>query len=353
MLLHVRCLAPLLALPLLTGCGAGYLTQAAAGQWSVMKEREPIGELIESPSTDPALKARLETLQEARRYASEQLALPDNDSYTSYADIGRDYVVWNVVATPEFSVAPKQWCFPVAGCVAYRGYFSETRARDYALTLASRGYDVTVGGVAAYSTLGRFSDPVLSSMLAYDDRQLAGILFHELAHQVAYSPDHSAFNEAFAMSVEEEGLARWLAAQGRQQELGQLQLRRAQQAEVAKLFAAHREELRRLYASAVPDAQMRERKHEIFIDLTLGLREFESRTGRRGIYASWVAEGLNNAHLASVATYQDCVPKFAALLVEHDGDLPRYYAAVKSMAADPVRAGAWCAPAKEAVSAAE
>lgn len=344
----------MLALPLLGGCGAGYLTQAAAGQWSVMKEREPIGQLVDSPSTDPALKVRLETLQEVRRYASARLGLPDNESYTSYADIGREYVVWNVVATPGFSVAPKQWCFPIAGCVAYRGYFSEASARDYALTLASKGYDVTVGGVAAYSTLGRFSDPVLSSMLAYSDAQLAGILFHELAHQVAYSPDNSAFNEAFAMSVEEEGLSRWLASQGRAQELGQVMLRRSQQAEVAKLFAAHREELRRLYASGAPEPQMRARKHEIFIDLTLELREFEARTGRRGIYASWVAEGLNNAHLASVATYQDCVPKFTALLQEMDGDLPRYYGAVKAIAADSARARTWCAPpGKQAVSAAE
>lgn len=344
----------MLALPLLSGCGAGYLTQAAAGQWSVMKEQEPIGKLVESPSTDPALKARLETLQQARRYASVELGLPDNESYTSYADIGREYVVWNVVATPGFSIAPKQWCFPIAGCVAYRGYFSEERARDYALTLASQGYDVTVGGVAAYSTLGRFSDPVLSSMLAYSDAQLAGILFHELAHQVAYSADTSSFNEAFAMSVEEAGLSRWLASQGRAQELDQLRLRRSQQAEVAKLFAAHREELRRLYASAVPEPDMRARKHEIFIDLTLALREFEARTGRRGLYASWVAEGLNNAHLASVATYQDCVPKFTSLLKQMDGDLPRYYEAVKAIAADSARARAWCAPAaKQAVSAAE
>ncbi|HNS26702.1 MAG TPA: aminopeptidase, partial [Steroidobacteraceae bacterium] len=218
MLLDVRIFALLLLLPL-SGCGSLYLAQAAAGQWGVMAAREPIETVVADPATPQELRARLEQVMAAREFASRELALPDNASYRQYAALDRPYVVWNVVAVPEFAIEPKEWCFPIAGCIAYRGYFSEQRARNYALTLESRGYDVVVGGVAAYSTLGRFADPVLSTMMGYGDAQLVGVIFHELAHQVVYVAGDSAFNEAFAVAVEQEGLARWLAWRG---ELGQL-----------------------------------------------------------------------------------------------------------------------------------
>lgn len=345
MLLDVRIAALLLVLPL-SGCGTLYLAQAAAGQWQVMAAREPIAAVLADPATPPPLRARLELVAAAREFASRSLALPDNASYRRYAALDRRYVVWNVVAAPEFSVAPKEWCFPVAGCVAYRGYFSERRARDYALTLESRGYDVVVGGVAAYSTLGRFADPVLSTMLVYGDEQLAAVIFHELAHQVVYVPGDSAFNEAFAVTVEQEGLARWLGQRGEPDALAAWRQHRDVQAEAAALFATYRQTLRQLYAGGLDAPAMRVRKREVLARLGDALRALEARSGVPVAYAH-VDAGLNNAHLASVATYFDCVPGFERLLAGAGHDLPRFYAAVKTLAAAPPqqRRAAVCAVA--------
>ncbi len=334
MLPDVRLLACLAALPL-SGCGTLYLAQAAAGQWQVMAARRPIVAVEADPATSPQLRARLAEISAARDFASRQLGLPDNGSYRQYAAIDREYVVWNVVATPEFSVVPREWCFPVAGCVAYRGYFSERRARDYALTLESRGYDVVVGGVTAYSTLGRFADPVLSSMLVHGDEQLAAVIFHELAHQAVYVPGASAFNEAFAVTVEREGLTRWLAARGTPERLVAWQARRVAQAQVAVLIATHRAELRRLYATSLDAQSMRAGKRAILRALAADLRAFEQRTGMASGYARWFDVGLNNAHLASVATYFGCVPGFERMLRAVHNDLRDFYAAVKALAAGP------------------
>ncbi len=334
MLLDVRLLACLAALPL-SGCGTLYLAQAAAGQWQVMAARRPIPAIEADPATSPQLRARLAQIVAVRDFASQELGLPDNGSYRQYAAIGREYVVWNVVVAPEFSVVPREWCFLVAGCVAYRGYFSERRARDYALALEARGYDVVVGGVAAYSTLGRFADPVLSSMLAYGDEQLAAVIFHELAHQVAWAPGDSAFNEAFAVTVEQESLTRWLVARGTPEKLVMWQKRRVAQAEIAALFAARRAELRRLYATPLAAPDMRAGKRAILRALVDDLRAFEQRSGMASGYARWFDVGLNNAHLASVATYFGCVPGFERMLRAAGGELPRFYAAVKELAAGP------------------
>lgn len=347
MLLDVRIFALLLVLPL-SGCGSLYLAQAAAGQWGVMSAREPIEAVAADPATPEDLRARLEEVMAAREFASRELALPDNASYRQYAALDRPYVVWNVVAVPEFEVAPKEWCFPIAGCIAYRGYFSERRARDYALTLESRGYDVVVGGVAAYSTLGRFADPVLSTMMGYGDAQLAGVIFHELAHQVVYVAGDSSFNEAFAVVVEQEGLARWLALRGQPGKLEAWRAWRAAQAELAAVFARYRELLRRLYAGNPGAPAMRERKREVLAGLAAELRALEVRSGVRMGYAH-IDAGLNNAHLASIATYFECVPGFERLLAAEGGDLPRFYAAVKALAAAPpaARHAAVCAAPRE------
>src|SRR6185295_11481548 len=174
----------------LTGC---YLMQAAGGQMEIASKREPIAEVLADSTTPPKLRTRLEYVAAARDFASVELGLPDNASYRSYADVGRPYVVWNVFATAEFSVEPKRWCFPIAGCVVYRGYFSEAGAENYARRLRFRGNDVEVGGVAAYSTLGHFRDPLLNTMMSWSDAQIAATLFHELAHQLVYVPGDSAF----------------------------------------------------------------------------------------------------------------------------------------------------------------
>ncbi len=190
--------------------GGCYLLQSVQGQLSLMSKREPITRVIDQPSTPPTLRAQLEAVSSIRDFASRELGLPDNGSYRSYADVGRRYVVWNVVAAPEFSVDAKEWCYPIVGCVAYRGYFVEARARRFAARLGGRGFDVMVGGVAAYSTLGHFNDPVLNTMMGWNDVELASIIFHELTHQLLYVPNDSSFNEALATTVEEEGVRRWL-----------------------------------------------------------------------------------------------------------------------------------------------
>jgi predicted aminopeptidase len=321
---------------LLPGCGTLYLTQAAHGEWSVLHAREPIDKVLADPHTPPELRARLTQVRAAREFAVSELGLPDNDSYRSYADIGRAYVVWNVVAAPEFSVEPRRWCFPVAGCVDYRGYFHEREARDFALELEAQGFDVVVEGVPAYSTLGKFGDPVLSSMLRYSDDELAATIFHELAHQLLYVRDDSEFNEAFAITVEDTGLERWLA---HQQQTARMQTFREDQAHeqaFLELLAHTRAQLVRLYASGVPHAEMRERKAQAFARLATDMRALERRQGETyPLYEEWIAAGLNNAHLAAVATYYNCVPGFVRLLEREDNDLERFYAAVRELAKEP------------------
>ena len=186
----------------LAGCAQlQYYFQAAQGQYALWSDARPIEDWLGDPATDPVLKARLEKALLIRRFAVRQLGLPDNASYKNYAALSRPFVLWNVVATPELSLRPIQWCFPIAGCVSYRGYYSKQDALAYAAELRAEGDDVQVGGVPAYSTLGWFSDPLLSTFINYSDAELARMVFHELAHQVVYVPGDSQFNEAFATSV--------------------------------------------------------------------------------------------------------------------------------------------------------
>lgn len=331
-----RALLAALAMMPLSGCGTTYVLQAAGGQLQVMHEREPTDKVIADPNTPASLRRHLEQIQAVRDFASRELGLPDNKSYRSYADIGRPFVVWNVVATPEFSVTPEHWCFPVAGCVAYRGYFHEEAAQKFAYEMREKGFDVAVGGVPAYSTLGKFADPVLSSMVRYGDDDLAAMVFHELAHQLLYAKDDSAFNEAFATTVEDAGLERWIAQQGGGIRIREYRDQQAREAATVKLLAAARTRLAHLYASALPPQVMRERKQQILAELAAQIRAAEHREGvTYPLYDEWIAAGLNNAQLASIATYYDCVPGFKRLLAQADGDLPRFYAAAGEAAKLP------------------
>ncbi len=319
----------------LGGCGTLYVAQAAGGQWRVMHARRPIDQVVADPGTPESLRTRLQDVRAARDFAVTALHLPDNRSYRTYADIKRPFVVWNVVATPEFSVEPKQWCFPIAGCVAYRGYFKESRARAFAARLGAKGFDVIVGGVPAYSTLGKLSDPVLSSMMRYGATELAAIIFHELAHQRLYVKDDTEFNEAFATAVEDAGLARWLASRGQSDRIEEYQREQANERDFVAVFTRGRTELRRLYVSGLPPAQMRTAKAEILSRVTQSVRDLQIRTGEQQAYEAWLQEGLNNAHLASIATYYDCVPGFERLLTEQGDDLERFYAAARELARKP------------------
>ena len=212
-----------------------------------MAKREPIRGVIDKPTTSAALRAQLEAVTSIRDFASRDLGLPDNGSYRSYADVGRPYVVWNVVAAPEFSVDPKQWCYPFVGCVAYRGYFAENKARSYAAGLRAAGLDVFIGGVAAYSTLGHFDDPILNTMVGWNDVELASIIFHELTHQLLYVPNDASFNEALATTVAEAGVRRWLKQQGRDRDLADHQLEQERYLAVIALFNATRTQLREVH----------------------------------------------------------------------------------------------------------
>jgi predicted aminopeptidase len=328
LLLILVCLA-------LGGCGTLYVAQAARGQMQILTAREPIKRVLSNPKTDPGLRKRLEVVRAAREFASRELGLPNNKSYTSYADLKREFVVWSVVATPEFSVEPREWCFPIVGCVAYRGYFRQASAEKFADALRAQGFDTIVGGVPAYSTLGKFNDPILNTMMSYGDDELASIMFHELSHQVIYIADDTSFNEAFAVTVEQEGLARWLRSHGREDELTKYHKRRERQAEGVALVTRFRRELKMLYGTDLPAAAMRARKAEVFARLVRELRELDSRYGTQSGLASELDGKPNNARLASLATYYECVPGFEKLLADEQRDLRRFFAAVRTLAQLP------------------
>ena len=326
-----------MGLVVLSGCASTlYLWQATRGEWRVLHGRRPIIDVIDDPRTSEPLVRELGEVRQARRFASRQLGLPNNDSYRTYVNIGRRYVVWNVVAAPEFSVKPRQWCFPIAGCVAYRGYFDEKSARRFAEGLQRRGYDVVVEGVPAYSTLGRLPDPVMSSMMRYGSDELAAMIFHELAHQMLYVKNDSRFDEAFAMTVENEGMKRWLAYRHEPQRFEEFERESDADRRFAGLLRRTRDRLARLYASGIARARMLRRKKMAFSRLARRIRALEHRLALRSpLYDRWIAEGLNNADLASVGTYYDCLPGFERLLEREGDNLPRFYAAARRLAHEP------------------
>lgn len=305
---------------LISGC---YYLQAGAGQWQVMQKREPIAEIIDDDDTPEALKERLRLVQAARQFSIDDLALPDNESYRTYADIEREFVVWNVFAAPEFSLQPKQWCFPVAGCVSYRGYFSRKAAFKAAGRLEKDGFDVFVGGVSAYSTLGNFADPVLSSMMRWDDIRLAGVLFHELAHQVLYVKGDTGFNESFATAVEEYGVERWLSSRGRQDDIATYRERRRLRREIMGLVATAREDLQRSFEMAVNEEQKRRLKSARLERLAVEVANLLELAGREP--GDWRGNALNNARLVSMMLYDGRLAAFRAVLERCDGDIRCFY----------------------------
>ena len=312
--------------------GGCYLLESAQGQLELMSKREPISRVVANPATPLALRTQLEAVSRIRQFAIRDLELPDNGSYRSYADVGRPYVVWNVFAAPEFSVDAKEWCYPIVGCVAYRGYFVEQRARRFADKLRRRGLDVAIGGVAAYSTLGHFNDPVLNTMLGWNDVELASIIFHELTHQLIYVPNDADFNEALATTVEQEGVRRWLRSLGREKDLTRYQLEQERFLEVVHLLNATRATLRTLFASGLDPARMRSQKAAVYASLRSSYAELRTEWGGHAPFDAWFDGEVNNAHLASVATYYDCVPGFQRELASVGGDLGAFYRRVRAMA---------------------
>jgi predicted aminopeptidase len=313
-----------------TGCAAPYYWQAISGQFELLRKREPLEDVIADESTDPKLRATLARIETMRRFAVEELLLPDNDSYKSYVALDRPYVVWNVVATQEFSVDPQRWCFPFAGCVAYRGYFDKAAADRFAAKLAADGLDVHSGGSTAYSTLGYFNDPVLSTMVAGGEQYVASLLFHELAHQQLYVKGDSEFSEAFAMVIEELGTERWLNRHGTPADLERYRTRRQRRAQFAELITTQQARLRALYASGAPPEELRERKEQAFATLRLEYEALRAAWAGSSDYDAWFAQPLNNATLASVATYTRWLPALRAR-IERVG-LKQFYADAAELA---------------------
>lgn len=331
----IRCWVVGLMLAALSGCSSvSYYSQLAGGQWSLLRAREPVARVIADPARPQALRDHLAQSQKARAFASEHLHLPDNPSYRLYADIGRPYVVWNVFATSEFSLSPQTYCFPIAGCVAYRGYYSQGAARGQAALLKQQGMDVSIGGVEAYSTLGWFNDPIMSSMLSWGDERLATLIFHELAHQRFYVKDDTEFNESYATFVEQEGTRQWRTFRGLPP-ASEVALQQRDQ--FIGLILDTRKRLEVLYAQPLSADAMRQAKAAEFARLRGEYRHMRDQqwAGDKR-YDAWVNLPLNNARLLPFGLYDRWVPAFATLFRQVGGDWVAFFTAVEKIGGLPM-----------------
>jgi predicted aminopeptidase len=300
-----------------------YYDQAINGQMEILRNKEPISDLVDNPETPEQLRKKLIFIQGVRDFAAKELHLPVDDHYLSYVALNRPYVVWNVFAAPQFSMTPKTWCFPIVGCVSYRGYFSEEDARRFGDSLKQEGYDVYTGGAIAYSTLGWFDDPVLSTFISLSEPDTAALIFHELAHGILYVKDDTAFNESFATAVAQEGLRRWQASandpKGYEIWLGKHRLRRKFTALVSK----YRARLEALYESDLP--MTAKQKAAVFTQMRTEFRDLKADHSGMAAYDPWFNYPLNNAQLISVSTYHNWVPAFGRMLSESGGNLEKFY----------------------------
>ena len=317
----------------LCGCQTvSFYGQAVWGHTRIMLSQRPITELLNDPGTPSHLRAKLSYVLELREFAARELRLPVGESYRDYADIGRSHVVWNVFAAPDLSLTPKTWCYPIAGCAAYRGYFEQPAAERYAASLSQEGYDVFVWGATAYSTLGWFDDPVLSTFLRLDHTQVAALMFHELAHRLLYIQGDSAFNESFATAVEQMGLRRWAAVRNEQGLQAAYDCQQRLQEEFYSLVSSSIHDLQAVYASDLPAAEKRIRKTAVFSQLQRDFERLKQRLPGLSRYDRWLASGLNNAGLTSVSTYRELVPAFERLLQQSNGSLSVFYEHCRALA---------------------
>ena len=356
----------------LSSCGGvRYYAQAIGGHLEVMRLARPIEDVAGDPATPPVLRDKLGRAQAMRDFAVRHLGLPDSGSYRRYADLGRPFVVWNVVATPEFSVTPVESCYPVAGCVSYRGWYRESRARDDAEERVREGLDVRVGGVPAYSTLGWFDDPLLNTFLVFPEAEVARLLFHELAHQVVYVSGDTTFNESFAVAVEEEGVRRWLEANAdananaKDGERERYEAFSARRRQFVALITVYRDRFKAFYrqterdggappaqaeAHAAALAERRAGKARLFAELDRDYDKLKTEWGGFAGYDRIMGRNLpaagtgapaagyampNNALLAAIVSYSEWLPAFRALLRKSPGDMAAFYREVKALAGVP------------------
>ncbi|MDH5600098.1 MAG: aminopeptidase [Gammaproteobacteria bacterium] len=302
-----------------------------AGHNELMEKQKPVNEILANNETKPRLRALLVSSQKIRDFASKSLHLPNNDSYRSYADLKRPFAVWNVVAANEFAVEAKKWCFLVVGCLSYRGYFSKDDALAYANELKKEGYDVYVAGANAYSTLGWFDDPLLNTMMYKSEARRAGIIFHELAHQQVYIDNDSGFNEAFATTVEQEGVRRWLISRGKQESYQQYLDDKKRDMELNLLLKQTRQRLKAVYQRKLDDEEKRAAKKIVFKQMQEKYQHLKKSWGGYNAYDKWMKQELNNAHLLLIATYHDLVPMFQTMLSKEKHDLKNFYTAVEQL----------------------
>jgi predicted aminopeptidase len=315
----------LIAAPL-AGCSSlNYYRKALVGQLELMNKVRPIETVINDESVPVDVRRRLEIIKQARSFAVTELKLPDNNSYRDYADLQRPYAMWSVFATPPYSLAPVKWCYPFVGCYHYRSYFNHAESQSFAQQLQEEGFDTYVAGVPAYSTLGWFDDPVINTMMHWEDYDLVGTLFHELAHQQLHIANDTTFNESFARAVEQEGLRRWMVAQQQSQRYQAYQADvKREQAFVALILQA-RNQLEVLYQTEMPEQKKFIQKLDIFRQLRARYFKLRESWGGVSSYDHWILSGINNAKVQSIATYYDYVPGFKKILADCDNDMQRFY----------------------------
>ena len=330
-----------------SGCHTlGFYGQAVKGQYQIFAHQESIDRLAAEPETPASLKQRFTLLEDLRGFAKAQLKLPTDSHYRKYVDVHRPFVVWNVEAAPEFSMEPKTWWYPMLGSLEYRGYFSKAGATNYAAYLREKGYDVSVGGVGAYSTLGWFKDPVLNTFIFEEDSELAEIIFHELAHQRLFTRGDTDFNEAFATTVGQEGARRWLKTRGKQEGLTNYLAHLQHSDQFVHLVMSTRARLQALYGdqvtadgkvkaaqakSKLPPDELRRQKKEILDGMLAEFARLKRDWNGDPDYDGWFKHPINNSHLNSVAAYYDLVPAFEQLLADNGGDMEKFYQAAEQL----------------------
>ena len=329
-----------------SGCQTiGFYSQAIRGQYQIFAHQQLIDKLIADPQTPEKLREQLRLVQQLRAFAKDELKLPVDGHYRKYVDVHRPYVVWNVQATPQFSLQPRTWWYPMVGSLEYRGYFSEKGARKYGARIAKKGDDVYVDGVEAYSTLGWFKDPILNTFIDRSEPELAEVLFHELGHQRVFARGDTDFNEAYATTVGQEGARRWLRASGKTNLMEKYETVLRRNDEFVHLIMSTREQLEKVYGDTLdkdgkvkaaktpplPPEQLREAKQRVFAELRSNYEKLKATWGGYKGYDEWFARELNNAQLNTIANYYDFLPAFQRLLEMNDNNMEKFYVEVERL----------------------
>lgn len=325
----------LISIPVLLLLGAcadvGYYWHSAGGHLALMDKRVDIDEMLADTGLDNGLRGRLLLVQQIREFSIADLALPDNGSYSSYVELDRPYVLQNLFAAAEFSTGLHIWCYPIVGCSSYRGYFDETRLQAYAETLQKDGLEVYIGPVSAYSTLGWFDDPVLSSFIDWPDYRVAGLLFHELTHQRVYIADDTGFNESLASAVQQAGTLLWLESENQASQLDRFHRWLAYRNRITALIGDTRDTLAQIYRQDIAESEKRVQKTLAFDRARLAHAEIARQHEIKQGFTRWFASGLNNAKIGSIATYSTQVPAFTHLITAHNQDFNAFFSYVEKL----------------------